>query len=85
MKLFHLWRESSKVDWDEHFGFVVAAEDEDRARAEVVRYAREDGDFVPACSYDLNVWIDPAESTCQYIGEYNQDVSRVIIESFNAS
>jgi hypothetical protein len=76
------------VGYDVHLGFVVAADSEGRARATAqaaVEQDPNDPDPIKWTSPEAGWWLDPKQTTCEYIGETAGIVAEsVILGSFRA-
>ncbi len=67
MKLYKITR-IGVTDWDEYFGFVIAAQDESEARdiaATEGSYAHGEIDL----GHRAKIWLDPAQSKIQLLAD----------------
>lgn len=81
-------RRQFPVGYDVHLGFVVVADSERRARATAqaaVEQDPNDPDPIKWTSPEAGWWLDPKQTTCEYIGEAEAVVAEsVILGSFRA-
>ena len=80
MKLYLLKRKGD-IGGDENAGFVVRANDRDRAR-ELACAASKDSDMACSAAEIPDIWLDPNETTCEGLPDWGRE--GVVLRDFRA-